>query len=290
MKYIIHGATGAQGSPLYKKLLKDGKNAVAAVRDPKTLKGSPAIAIDNASVESLARAYKDAEGIFVHLPLGPEEVRLQFAKNISQAIGISKPKRVVISTSGWVIDAPGTPFQNPDDSAVSTLVRDVQKMGISTAVIAPRLYLENLLLPITLEAVKNEGVLRYPIRADYAVSWSSHFDIADVAIKLFSNTSVTGIVGVGQQPGITGKDLADAFSEHFGRRVIFESLQPEEYGKMLVPLFGEVAAAGVVAGYKAHAQAKNNEINEKTSAQKLLGKTPRTVEQWLSEVLTERNS
>ena len=63
MKYIIHGATGAQGSPLYKKMLKLGKQAVAAVRDPETLKGSPAIAVDNSSIDSLAAAYSGAGGI-----------------------------------------------------------------------------------------------------------------------------------------------------------------------------------------------------------------------------------
>jgi hypothetical protein len=171
MKYIIHGATGAQGSPLYMKLLKAGKNAVAAVRNPESLKNSPAIAVDNGSVESLVAAYKGADGVFVHLPLGSEEMRLQYAKNIAQAIAISKPKRVVVSTSGWVIDAPGSPIQTPDNTSVPTFVREIEKTEVSVAVIAPRLYLENLLLPITLETAKSEGLFQYPIRNDYSVSW-----------------------------------------------------------------------------------------------------------------------
>jgi uncharacterized protein YbjT (DUF2867 family) len=138
MKYVIHGATGAQGSPLFNKLREAGKNAVAAVRNPGKLSDLLAVAIDNASVESLAAAYKDAAGVFVHLPLGSEEQRLQYARNIARAVGIARPGRMVISTSGWVVDAPGTPLQSPDNSAVPILIREVERTGVPTAAIAPR--------------------------------------------------------------------------------------------------------------------------------------------------------
>jgi uncharacterized protein YbjT (DUF2867 family) len=284
MKYIIHGATGAQGSPLFNKLLEAGKTAVAAVRNPAALTDAPAVAADYASVDSLASAYHNAEGVFVHLPVVSEEVRLAYAGNIAEAIGQAKPRRVVISTSGWVVDEPGTPRQSSKDSAVSTLIHGVEKSGVSLAVIVPRLYLENLLLPVVLEPAKQEGVLQYPLREDYPVSWSSHLDIADVAAELFADSSVTGVVGVGQQPAITGAELADAFSKHFGRKVTYKSLQPEEFRQTITPLFGEDAAAGVAAGYQTMAQVSANAINSKTSAQKLLGIAPRTVEQWLSEI------
>lgn len=284
MKYVIHGATGAQGAPLLDRLREAGRTGVAAVRDPAAVTDAPAVAADYASVDSLAAAYGGAEGVFVHLPVGPEKVRLRYARNVAEAIGISRPKRVVISTSGWVIDAPGTPLQYPEESSVPTLVREVEKTGVSTAVVAPRLYLENLLLPVVLEPVKREGILRYPLRADYAVSWSSHLDVADVAAELFANTSVTGIVGVGQHAAITGSELAESFSRHFDRGVTFESLQPKEFGELLTPLFGAEGAAGVAAGYEAQYRASDNAINGETSAQSLLGITPRTVEEWLSEV------
>lgn len=167
---------------------------------------------------------------------------------------------------------------------MSALVREVEKTGISTAVIAPRLFQENLLLPIIIEPVKEENTLRYPLRPDCAVSWCSHLDIADVAAGLFADTSVTGIVGVGQLPAVTGNDLAAAFSAHLGRKVVFEALQPEECGNMLAPFIGEEAVAGVAAAYKAKAQTTDAAIDNETSAQRLLGTTPRTVEQWLHEI------
>ena len=284
MSYIIHGATGAQGGPLYARLLAAGKNAVAAVREADKLDGKPLVAADNGSVDSLVSAYCDADGVFIHLPQAPEPVRVQYARNIVEAIRTAKPKRVVISTSGTIIDEPGTRLQAPDDSAIMILVNGVRDSGISHAVVATRLYLENLLLPMVFEPVQAEGVLRYPVRVDFPVSWSSHLDVAEVAERLLTDTSVTGIVGVGQLPGLKGAELATGFSDKFGRAITFEALTPQKFGELITPMFGP-AAAGVVGLYQALSQAPANVIAGDTSAQRLLGLTPRGVKQWLTETL-----
>ena len=284
MTYVIHGATGAQGAPLLARLTRSGKHAVAAVRNTSAVKDLPAVAVDNGSVDSLVEAYRGAEGVFVHLPVVAEAERLQYARNIAQAIARAQPQRVVISTSGWVVDEPSSQLQNPPESAIATLIREVQQTGVSLAVVAPRLFFENLLNPVVLGPVKSEGILRYPLRADYPVSWSSHLDVAEVVERLLIDASVTGVVGVGQSPGITGMDLAVGFAGYLDRPVSFSSLEPEAFGEMIAPLFGAGAAAGVVAGYQAQAQACANAIAEETCAQRLLGLTPRTLQQWLAEI------
>jgi len=283
MTYVIHGATGAQGGPLLARLTHSGKRAVAAVRNPSAIRDVPAVAVDLASVDSLAEAYRGAEGLFVHLPVVAEAERLTYARNIAQAVARARPARVVVSTSGWVVDEPDSPLQNPPDSAISTLIREIQQTGISLAVVAPRLFLENLLNPVVLEPVKSEGILRYPLRSDFQVSWSSHLDVAETAERLLLDMSITGVVGVGQSPGLTGMDLAQAFARYLSRPVSFSSVAPEVFGEMIAPLFGTAAAAGVVAGYQAQALAGANAINKATSAQHLLGLPPRTPQQWLTE-------
>lgn len=278
MTYVVHGATGAQGSPLFRKLAGEGKNVAAAVRNPQDHGAGAAVAVDLTSVQSLVAAYLGAEGVFIHLPLGPESLRLQYAQNIVEAVGLARPKRVVISTSGWSLG-------NPDDkSSLPELIRGVKATGVSTAVLAPRLYLENLLLPIVIEAVKTEGILPYPLRSTYPVSWCSHLDVADAAAALFADSSVTGIVEVGQLPAVTGDELAKSFANHLGREVNYQSLTPEDFGKRLAALFGEAAAAEVVSGYKAKALTKDSAIDAGLSAQQLLGIRPRTVAQWLVDI------
>lgn len=284
MTFIIHGATGAQGAPLIKRLLAAGQPAFAAVRNAATADGLPTVVVDNASVDSLVAAYRGADGVFFHLPLAAEADRVQYAHNFAQAIAIARPARVIISTSGNVIDEPGSPAQVPDDSAVAVLVREVTRTGVSCAVVAPRLYLENLLLPTQFGAVQAEGVLRYPLRAEYPVSWSSHLDVALVAERLLLDTT-TGIVGLGHAPGLTGADLAAGFAAYLGKPVRYEAITPEAFGDMITPLFGAGAAAGVVAGYQAKAQTGGCVIADATSAQALLGLQPRSVQQWLADVL-----
>ncbi|WGL29780.1 NmrA family NAD(P)-binding protein [Pectobacterium brasiliense] len=278
MKYIIHGATGAQGAPLFKKLLAEGKNVFAAIRDPANVGDGRGIGVDLSSVESLVKAYTDADGVFVHLPLGSEETRLSYAHNISEAINKARPKRVVISTSGWKL------VGSNEKHALPTLVREVENTGVSVATVAPVQYLENLLLPIIIEAVKQELKLPYPLRADFPVSWSSHLDIADVASVLLSDSSVTGVVSVGLLPAVTGSELAEAFSRYFGHTIRYESITPQEFGKKLAVLFGEAAANEVADAYEAKAKTRDSAIDTHTSAQSLLGLSPRTVEQWLHEI------
>ena len=285
MTFIIHGATGAQGGPLIKRLLAAGQPALAAVRKASSANGLPRVVVDNASVDSLVAAYRGADGVFFHLPLASEADRLQYAHNFAQAIAQARPARVVISTSGYVVDEPGSPTQVADDSAVATLVREVARTGVSFAVVAPRLYLENLLMPTQFDAVKAEGVLRYPLRADYPVSWSSHLDVAEVAERLLADSAITGIVGLGHLPGLTGVDLAQGLAQHLGTAVRYEAITPEAIGIMLTPLFGAGPAAGVAASYQAKAQTKACVIASDTSAQSLLGLRPRSVRQWLVDML-----
>ena len=278
MTYIVHGATGAQGKPLYNNLISQGYNAVAALRNPYTDSNKSAIQVNLDSVESLITAYHGVDGVFIHLPLGSEEQRMAYANNIVDAIKIAQPKRVVISTSGWKLGIPG------DKSALPQLIEGVQNTGVSTAVIAPQLYLENLLLPVVINEIKQDHVLAYPLPHNFPVSWCSHLDIADVAARLLTDSTITGVIEVGQLPGLTGTELAQSFSKYLSSIVSYQSLTPEEFGKRLAPLFGEDAAKEVAMGYEAKLKTDSSTISEDLSAQKLLNLKPRTIQEWLQDM------
>ena len=194
------------------------------------------------------------------------------------------PGRVIISTSGQIVDQPGSPLQAPVDSPIMTLIDGVTGSGVPTAVVAPRLYLENLLLPVVLGPVREEGVLRYPLPASFPVSWSSHLDVAEVVACLLTDASpTTGTVGVGHLPGLTGPDLAAAFSSRLGREVRFESITPEAFGELITPFFGP-AAAPVVNLYRALNAQDGNTIAEDSSAQEILRLQPRSIGRWLEDL------
>lgn len=277
MTYIIHGATGAQGAPIAAALTGAGKSITAAVRNPDTFSGGPAVAVDFANVDSLEAAYQGAEGLFVHLPIGSPDQQLTYAGAIVEAVKRAQPSRVVFSTSGFVL---GDGDTTPHD----VLFRGLQESGTNLVTVAPRLYLENLLLPPVTTAVRERGLLPYPIRSDYRVSWSSHLDVADVVAGLFVNVAVSGVVDVGALPGLIGADLAAGFERHFGREVGFESHTPEDFGAMLMPLFGEDGIRPVVEAYRWRWGQEDELGHEARSAQVLLGMKPRSVEQWLRDV------
>ena len=285
MADIIHGATGAQGSPVLSALTAAGHTAIAAVRHPETVPdGIAARQVDLASADSLTSVYEGADSVFIHLPMGAPEAATAQARAVVEAVARTRPGRVVISTSGQIVDQPGSPLQAPADSPIMTFIDGVTGSGVPTAVVAPRLYLENLLLPVVLAPASQEGVLRYPLPASFPVSWSSHLDVAEVVARLLTDASpTTGTVGVGHLPGLTGPDLAAALSSHLGREVRFEGITPEAFGDLITPLFGP-AAAPVVELYRALNAQAGSTIAEGSSAQELLGLRPRPIEQWLKDL------
>jgi uncharacterized protein YbjT (DUF2867 family) len=278
MTYVIHGATGAQGAPVVTALTAAGKPVTALTRNPDAaVDGARVVAAGYSSAKELAEAYRGADGVFVHLPVVSEEDRRTYARNILAAVREARPDRVVFSTSGAPID--------PDTGgAAAVLAVGLAEAGVPHAVIEPTFYLENLLMPFVIDTVRERGALPYPLRADFPASWASHLDIADAAAALFDRQDVTGAVSVGQYPAITGPDLAEAFGVHFGKEVVFEPITPEQFRTSVAPLIGEGPAADVAEAYAAMSTLPDRSISPENSAQKLLGVTPRTTGQWLTDI------
>ncbi|MFD9440753.1 SDR family oxidoreductase [Streptomyces sp. NPDC060006] len=279
MTYVIHGATGAQGAPVVSALAAAGKSVTALTRtaDAAVDGAQRVVAAGYGSTAELTEAYRGADGVFVHLPVVSEEDRVTYARNIVAAVRAARPARVVFSTSGAPID--------PETGGAAAVLADgLAGSGVSHAVIAPTFYLENLLMPYVLDAVRERGVLPYPIRVDFPASWASHLDIADAVAALFDCPDITGVISVGQYPAITGPDLAEVFGAHFGKDVVFEQITPEQFRSSVAPLLGEGPAADVAGFYAAMSTLPHRSITPEDSAQKLLGITPRTTGQWLTDI------
>ncbi|MFE7133126.1 NmrA family NAD(P)-binding protein [Streptomyces sp. NPDC057638] len=285
MHYVIHGATGAQGAPVLAVLAAAGKPATALTRTDRPVADDVrTVSADYSSVTDLTRAYQGAAGVFVHLPLASEQDRLGYARNIAAAVAEARPARVVLSTSGRIVAGAGHPLLEPADGALTTLIEGLTATGVSFAVIEPRLFLENLLLPTVIGAARERGELSYPLPAGLPVSWASHRDIADAAAALFERPDITGVIEVGQDPAITGPDLAEALGARFGRAVAYRPITPEAFGTSVTPLIGADAGAGVVGLYQALGTLPHYAITPTRSARRLLGVTPRTTGQWLADL------
>ncbi|BAJ33073.1 MULTISPECIES: NmrA family NAD(P)-binding protein [Kitasatospora] len=279
MSYVIHGATGAQGAPVAAALAAAGTPVTALTRNADAVvAGARVRAVDLGATEALTDAYRGAAGVFVHLPIGAPEDRLRHARSVVAALEAARPGRVVFSTSG------GGPVAAADP-AVAAVIDGLGRSGLSHAVVAPRLFLENLLLPPVVTGAREQGVLRYPLPAGHPVSWSSHLDVADAVAALFDRPDVTGLVEVGLHPALTGPELAEAFTAHLGHAVRYEALAPAAFGGLIAPLLGPGAAAGIAGLYDFLGTLPDNAITPDRSASTVLGLPSRTVLQWLADAV-----
>ncbi|WP_086827104.1 hypothetical protein [Allokutzneria sp. NRRL B-24872] len=266
MTMIVHGATGAQGAPVVQALEAAG----LPVRGLSRAQGD----LDDRA--ALAAAYEGATGAFIHFPITPDPAApARWAENLA---AVARPHRAVISTSGGVPGDPASPFGAPRLAALGDLAERLCEAGVVVTVLAPRLFLENLLLPPVRETLAREGVLTYPVVAEQPVAWSSHLDVADAAVAALTHADPPSFVDVGAVPGLTGADLA---AEH-GASVTYRAMSPVEFGGLLAPILGEGASAGIQALYQAvSARPDALAVTAETGTEKLLGVRARSVRTWL---------
>lgn len=278
MTIIVHGATGAQGSPIRNALMKAGWDVRALSRT-----GSPAdpavVGVDLADPVALTAAYDGAEGVFYHLPMGgtPEQ-ETRWNDSVATAAITQGVRHVVVSSSG-------RPLGTPPAQGLDRLIARLRDANIKVTALATHFYLENLLLPPVLAAVRAESVLRYPISDTIAISWTNHLDVADAATAVFRRRSAApDLVELGHLPPLTGADLAHGLSVHADRDVTFAPMAPAVFGAAIAALVGAQAAAAVADLYASIAEVAHISIHESVSAQTLLGLTPRSVGRWLGDL------
>ncbi len=111
MAFVVHGATGAQGYPVVTALTAVGADVVAlSRREAVRVLGARSIRADARSRKQLEGAYATCDGVFIHLPQGDDEELCAMADSIVAALGTVRPPRVVLSTSGAIVDESDHPL------------------------------------------------------------------------------------------------------------------------------------------------------------------------------------
>lgn len=129
MTYVIHGASGPKGAPVVSVLAAAGTGVTALTRNANAVVPHAQVAVDCSSAEELARVYRGAEGVFVHLPMGSKEDRLAHVYNIVAAVGQARPTRVVFSTSCAPAGGGSAGYQVVGDGPVSVLADGPAAIG-----------------------------------------------------------------------------------------------------------------------------------------------------------------
>ncbi len=253
MKIAVHGSTGAQGAPVAAALAERGHDVKALTRTASTADAAQ-VSADLEDQASLEAAYAGADGVFVHLPIPLDaSAPARWAAAIVGALANSDVKRVVFSTSGASLAASGAdPMLQARFEGAKAFYAGLQSVADHVVALAPRLFLENLLLPFVSGPALTDGVLRYPLSADKPISWTSHFDVAQAVAIAFHDATPAGIYDIGHAP-LLGEELAAELGSALGQPMRYEAISPSAFTEAASPLFGAEMAASVGALYAAFA-------------------------------------
>lgn len=281
LKITVHGSTGAQGGPVASALSSAGHQVLGMTRQ--AAPGDAAhVAADLENPASLTAAYANADAVFVHLPLPASPVDPErWASNVVTALADSGVRRVVFSTSGGsMTDAGPTPMSQAMLAGRQGFVDALNSAVDDVVVLAPRMFLENLLLPFVAGPAISDGVLAYPLAADKPISWISHLDVAKAAVAAFNNSAQPGAYDLGID-AILGQELADRIGDGIDAKLTYQAISPEEFTARATPLFGPEMAAGVGGLYASYAQ--DHTLAIPAESQQLGTADRMSVEEWAAQ-------
>ena len=220
----LHGASGAQGAPLARRLLAAGHRVRAAVRRPELApSGCEPFPTDLSDPAALDRAYDGADAVVVQLPQVFDATAVAQAERVAAALGRSGVERAVLNAGGPT-GATGMPYLD-----ARTLLAEH-----ATAVVEPcGPYMENLAAPWSAARVA-AGVLAYPLPAAALVSWIALGDVADRIVAALERGE-RGRLAIRGPRALTGAEAASAIAGALGRPVRYRPVAPAEFGAMVRP-------------------------------------------------------
>ncbi|MFI7705166.1 SDR family oxidoreductase [Nonomuraea sp. NPDC049480] len=247
---VVHGATGAQGSPVVRRLLAAGHHVRAVVR-PTSAPGLPAgaepVFADLSVPASLTDAYAGAAAVVVQLPLVfAADAAVPQAEAVLGALKGAGVPRAVFNTGGPPAAEPtGVPFVD----ARALLAAELPGVVDVAAVVGPAFtYMENLAAPWSLPLVA-AGEIAYPLPAELPVPWLALDDLAAVIAEFVTDPAPPPLRIVAGPHALTGDQAAAELAAALGRELRWRAVEPGEYERMLAPHIGPEAAAGVAAAY-----------------------------------------
>jgi NAD(P)H dehydrogenase (quinone) len=244
----IFGATGAQGKPVVEQAIAKGLNVRALSR-------SGAFAVDLNEQASIEAALQGVDAAFLHLPMPqlPEQP-VQWLTNFIRAAHAVKLAHLVFSTSGYGAEGfRSSPIIDGNKAATQVLLG----CGISTIVLQPTIYLENLQVGLFVPQLRESGVLDYPpLPRQFVVHWTSQKDQAIIACAALLRPDLAGqSFAIASHQSLNGSELAVILRDRLNRPVAFAPLSPSAFGDRVASATGN-PSIGFVLGdmYAALAQ------------------------------------
>ena len=254
MRVLVYGATGSQAGPVVELLLRRNHEALVLTRDPvkaarRCPPGAAAVAGDFDDPQSLIRASAGVDAVSFMVPafLENPEKALVYAERAIEAAKAGGARLVVWNTGGRFPE-PGN--ARALDKAMLATFEVLKAGGLPLTVIAPTTYMENLLGPGALTAIRNQSTVAYPVLPDRKMGWIASRDVSAFVVAALERPYLAGrVFRVSGKEALTGPLLAAAFTEVLGRPFRFRTLTPDQMRRALEEAYGQGAGDEVAQEY-----------------------------------------
>lgn len=279
---LVTSAAGAQGRDIVRRLLAAGMTPRVLLRPGKANPfgaGVEAVPGDLADFDSLRRASLGADALALTLPqIQDRQALVRYGRNAVDAAKAGGVRHIVFNATGLATAGTGVAAME----AKAEVMGHLHSAGVPFTVLRPTLYLENLLSPASLAGMLREGVLAYPLPADYRVSWLSRDDLAAFVAAALARPELAGNwFDLGGPDTLTGLELAAILADATGRHIRYVPVAAPEFAARLNAVLGAGVGDEIAAIYAWFDRQRVSPLAvNATTAAAALGVQPTGVRAW----------
>jgi len=253
-KVLVYGANSAQGIPVVHRLMKEGYQVRAFVRDRHKAKSlfPENVEIVSGSLEdksSLQKANAEIDRVFLVLPL---EYRFDVAVNQGiNAIAAARDAGVKLIVFNTSTNIPSEITDVPAFEIKRTIANHIHQSGIPYIILRPPLYMDNFAAPWSIPSIVHQSVVAYPLPNEVKISWISLNDAAAFAVSALSQPELAGSTfDIGGIEALSGDDIAERFTRALSRPFTYQQIPIDAFEDGLNQAFGEPAGTEIAKIYR----------------------------------------
>jgi len=232
-KILVSGATGQQGGAVVQALLKDGHQVVGITRNVESSKaialreqGVEMVSVDFTDKDSLVKIMKKVDTVFsMTTPFeGGLEIEVKQGITMANAAKEAGVGHFIFNSVSDADESTGIPHFDSKYEVEKYLTT----LNVPYTIIGPVYFMDNILYPYVLDAIKKEGILKMAMPRDRKLQQISAEDIGrfvGVVVNARENMFGKRINIAGDE--ITGNKAAQILTKILGKEIKYEGFSPD---------------------------------------------------------------
>jgi uncharacterized protein YbjT (DUF2867 family) len=273
---LVIGASGNVGGTVLQKVLESGNPVAAMYRSQKDARevpgGAKPVIADFAEKDSLRRAFKDIDSMFLVCSPIPQLVELE-----SNAIEVAKQagvRNVVVNSS-----AGAGRWDKSFPKWHAEVEHVLEASGLGYSIVRPNSFMQNI--PAFFAGTIQSQDAFYSSMGNSRVSLVDVQDIADVAAALLSGKPENKIYELNGPEALTYYEVAERISRIAGREIRYVDIPMSEQRKVLLSSgMPEWQADALLGLQEFYLQGNGGTLTD--DIQRVTGHAPRNLDQFLA--------